>query len=77
MVNQYQVRQVTARQTDRYNQQNLNDSRSTYACYAGIAPYDHTSGSSTRGMTRIKKACFNHTNLIQIGNNGNAFHKHS
>lgn len=29
------------------------DSSRKFACYAGIAPFDHTSGSSIRGKTRV------------------------
>lgn len=31
---------------------NINDSRK-YACYSGIAPFEHRSGSSIRGKTRV------------------------
>ncbi len=26
-----------------------------FACYAGVAPFEHTSGSSIRGKTRVSK----------------------
>jgi transposase len=33
---------------------NIHDARK-YACYAGVAPFEHSSGSSIRGKTRISK----------------------
>ena len=28
-----------------------------YACYIGVAPFDHTSGTSVRGKTQVSKIC--------------------
>ena len=28
-----------------------------YACYIGVAPFDHTSGTSVRGRTQVSKIC--------------------
>ena len=28
-----------------------------YACYIGVAPFDHTSGSSVKGKTKVSKIC--------------------
>lgn len=33
------------------------DSPRRYACYIGVAPFDHTSGSSVKGRTRVSKIC--------------------
>lgn len=33
------------------------DSPRKYACYIGVAPFDHTSGTSVRGKTQVSKIC--------------------
>jgi transposase len=33
------------------------DSPRKYACYIGVAPFDHTSGTSVRGKTQVSKLC--------------------
>jgi len=33
------------------------DSPRKYACYIGVAPFEHTSGTSVKGKTRVSKIC--------------------
>lgn len=42
---------------------NINDPRK-YACYSGVAPFEHSSGSSIRGRTRTSKKANQHVKSL-------------
>jgi transposase len=39
-------------------------SASKFACYCGVAPFEHTSGSSVKGKTRVSKIADKHIKAI-------------
>lgn len=45
------------------NLKNINDPRK-YACYSGVAPFEHSSGSSIRGRTRTSKKANQHVKSL-------------